>query len=166
MSETSFASSKLDLYDTPPPMSLLEIRLRDLLRAIRFQVSSALSIERPITVPGLIGEETPLAIQFDASNAANIPEAYITHINPTNGGRLFFIIPKDWTGIAPSGNLSIETAVVLLEHFHHTVLHPIAPVLHFGQQLASGIRERRQDLYLASDDAPTEPAFGQTPRLS
>ncbi len=166
MSETSFATTRFDLQDTPPPMSLVEIRLRDLLHAIRRLARSALSIERAIEVAGLIGKETPLAIQFDTSIEAKIPEAYITYINATDGGRLFFMIPKEWTGLAPDGNFSIDTAVVLLESFHHTMLNPGAPTLHFGQRLEASTDGNMQNFQLAADDDPTVPAHMQTSKLS
>lgn len=166
MSEASFTTTNLDLQDTPPPMSLLEIHLRDLLHKIRQQARTALCIERAIEVPGLIGKQTPLAIQFDTSNEAELPEAYITHINPANGGRLFFMIPKVWTGIAPSGNLTIQTAVKLLESFYRTMINPEALMLYFGQQIASGTNTDARNDDLTKGDDPTLPAQTQTSRPS
>lgn len=158
MSETSFATTRFDLQDTPPPMSLLEIRLRDLLRSIRQQARTALSIERSIHIPNIIEKHTPLRISFDDGNDPIIPAAYIIHIDPNNGNSLFFMLPKDWTGMGARGNMSIERAIILLETVHHTMLHPTPPLLRFGDQIAPLPGENLHDFDLGTEEEPTLPA--------
>ena len=92
----------------------LENRLRALLVKTRKLIGKELQVTKTLCIPGILDEPTPVTVNFEA-DPKNQLYAFVTFQNANTDYQIFYI-PCIWTGIAPGGQITLSTAVTILEN--------------------------------------------------
>lgn len=94
--------------------SSLEARLRALLAKTRKLIGEELQVNKTLCIPGILDMPTAVTVNFEA-DPKNQLEAFVTFQN-ANADYQIFYIPRAWTGITPGGQITLSTAVTILEN--------------------------------------------------
>ncbi len=108
--------------------SSLETRLRALLVKTRKLIGEELQVTKTLCIPGILDEPTPVTVNFEA-DPKNQLYAFVT-FQTANTDYQSFYIPCVWTGIAPGGQITVSTAITLLENLNLTLEYKYIIPLH------------------------------------
>lgn len=129
MSDGTFAASPSTTpQETQHQPSSLENRLRELLARIRKLIGEQLLITKPVFIPGILNKPTPVTVYYEG-DSNNKLEAFVTFQTATTDYQSFYV-PRVWTGIAPAGQISLNTAVTILENFSLSLQYKYIIPLH------------------------------------
>lgn len=132
MSDGTFGSCEASTAVREKPHTLdLESRLRELFAKIRHLIRSELrtSVKSKLLIPGILDTVTEVTVAFEQDKVIDV-EAYLCY--PTSEGPYkIFCLPRLERGLVPEGDISLATAVTILENVYISFTHPGSTIIRY-----------------------------------